>query len=118
MRVFVYGTLLAGFGNHKALMQDATFLGKTTTKGKMYSAGGFPMVVRDDDERSIIHGEVYEVDDETARQLDRLEGHPRWYCREPVPTEHGEAWIYLMPAKSIRRDQPLVESGDWRQYVK
>lgn len=51
---------------------------------------------------SRIHGEVYEVDEETLWDLDALEGHPFWYRREKVPVvlEDGrevEAWIYFYP---------------------
>jgi len=99
-------------------MGNARFVAYATTKGKMFSSGGFPMVVADDDERSIIHGEIYDVDDDTLRHLDRLEGHPDWYCRHEVPTSYSPAWIYLMPAEAIRPQQAHVESGDWREYLR
>jgi gamma-glutamylaminecyclotransferase len=105
--VFVYGTLKHGFGNHRALLRDATFVGKGTTilPFVMRSNGGFPVVLRHRaDETGLAHnisGEIYEVDDTVLRQLDGLEGHPNWYEREEVAVDVADTgvqqscWMYI-----------------------
>jgi len=75
-RVFVYGTLKRGHGNwHHFLKDDAAFVGHAiTVKEFSMIAGGFPVVLDCDGNRGQIKGEVYDVDDETLRRLDGLEG--------------------------------------------
>ena len=109
-KVFVYGTLKSGFGNHRLMEGRSTFITKDKIKGKMVSLGGFPGVVPDDD-RSVV-GEVYEVTDECLKALDRLEGHPSFYKRTPVVTDNGlEVDTYIYQGETKHR--PLVETGDW-----
>jgi len=111
-RVFVYGTLRRGFGNHR-LLAGARFLGEARTARayRMVSLGGCPGMLAG---TSRVVGEVYEVDDETLLRLDRLEGHPYMYRREPVRL-HGfakvEAYIYQRDSARL----PEVASGDWAQ---
>jgi gamma-glutamylaminecyclotransferase len=102
--LFVYGTLKRNFSNHH-LLKDSKFLGTGRTKEKyaMYESG-IPFVVKNEPVSSI-YGELYQVDDATLQRLDRLEGHPDWYCREQVElitaTEQTvTAWIYFNPEKS------------------
>jgi gamma-glutamylaminecyclotransferase len=95
--VFVYGSLKQGFGNHHFL-RTATLLEATRTGSRafrMESMGGFPAVVKNGS--YAIEGELYEVDDETLRNLDRLEGNGRFYNRELVFLSSGHtAWMYLL----------------------
>lgn len=118
-RVFVYGTLKAGHGNHGYYLADndgADYLGRCYIRGdyRMYSNGAFPMVVEGSDPKADlpIVGEVYSVDETTLHGLDALEGHPDWYCRKKVETPWKKAWIYIMPDTmgSFTKDS-LVESG-------
>jgi gamma-glutamylaminecyclotransferase len=112
--VFVYGTLKRGFGNHH-LLNGSKFIGQALTKEKyaLY-VSGIPFVI-ESEPVSQISGEVYEVDQKTLARLDRLEGHPDWYCRKMVyvsgnTNESGEslkAWIYFFP----KRRGVIVESG-------
>lgn len=109
-RIFVYGSLKKGFGNHR-LLETARFLGETQVKGKMYSLGGYPGAKMD--EEGTIFGELYEVDDSTKSRLDRLEGHPTFYKRIQVPCSLGvlvETYHYCGRVDS----KPLVESGVWK----
>ena len=62
-RVFVYGTLLSGFGNHARLLAGRSkMIGEAQTYAEytMVSLGGFPGVIEGGD--TSIQGEVYEVD--------------------------------------------------------
>lgn len=115
-RVFVYGTLRNGWGNHRLLVGQ-TFVGpaKTVAGFAMFEAG-IPIVRRDASGGAIV-GEVYEVDAAALRDLDRLEGHPRMYCREEVDLADGtRAWIYLWPeGKTSPWAHRAVPSGDYAQ---
>lgn len=116
IRVFVYGTLKTGHGNHRAL-RDATLLGTHTLDSgfKMFHLGGFPGVVRATGGTPgyPIHGEVYLVDESTLQSLDWIEGHPNFYEREKVvSTPWKRAWIYLLREDDVT-DCPEIESGRW-----
>lgn len=114
MRVFVYGTLKAGFRN-AGFLSDATFVGKAVTPPSFtmfdYTAGGFPIVTKGGN--VAIKGEVYEISDSVLRQLDALEGHPIMYKRQLEETSLGEAWVYLMPREKCEGLNE-VQSGNWR----
>lgn len=120
-RVFVYGTLMGGLGNHGLLADGgATFLGPALTARPrpMYDLGWFPAVVDRLGHDQVV-GELYLVDGPTLARLDRLEGHPHSYRREPVGIAGGpDAWMYLMDPRRIagRAGLALVRGGDWRAH--
>merc|ERR1712203_1305096 len=83
-----YGSLMRGFWNH-GYLKGATFIGYATTAHKytMFVSGipyadasHYPPV-------SHIKGEVYAVNPKQLASLDRLEGHPNFYHREPTRLE-------------------------------
>jgi gamma-glutamylcyclotransferase (GGCT)/AIG2-like uncharacterized protein YtfP len=121
-KVFVYGSLLSGMGNH-GLLSSAKFIGttKTTPHFKMMDLGWFPGVVEHHEGDSII-GEVYEVDDEQLYRLDRLEGYNSsnptmgLYNKKEINTEFGKAIIYIYN-NPFERTGIFVSNGDWRTYV-
>lgn len=107
--LMVYGTLKRPFSNHTLLM-GARFMGEATTVEKFLMAdGGFPRVAHVPrapaykDLAGQVRGEVYRCPDDVLTACDRLEGHPRWYCREKVsavldganPTQ-VTAWLYII----------------------
>lgn len=79
-KVFVYGSLKRGYWNN-SLLSTAKFIGEAFTIDGSYTMydGGFPYVVLGGDDD--VSGEVWEVDDDTLRNLDRLEGVPDHYVR-------------------------------------
>ena len=116
-KVFVYGTLKKGFGNHRFL-KGASFIGNARTMDHfaLYESG-LPFVI-ENEAVSTISGELYEVSEETLVRLDCLEGHPGFYTRKMVnvsifPGNDGEsqntytAWLYFFPEKK----GVLVKSG-------
>tara|TARA_Y100001938_G_scaffold149099_1_gene234841 strand:+ start:38 stop:412 length:375 start_codon:yes stop_codon:yes gene_type:complete len=73
-KLFVYGTLKQGHGNHSRFLKDANFLGKAKTDREMWALvdlGAFPAMTYGDMQ---VQGEVYEVDAEQLKRIDYLEG--------------------------------------------
>jgi gamma-glutamylcyclotransferase (GGCT)/AIG2-like uncharacterized protein YtfP len=118
--VFVYGTLMEGFGNNRLLKDSSLIENATTEDGYVLVANGIPYLLEDQG-KSYVHGEIYKVNEKTLENLDTLEGHPNWYARKVinVVTEQGDrlkAWAYFMPKKP--NGVVVVESGDYREHVK
>ena len=115
--VSVYGTLRKGYWNHRLLeTSELVTVGKTSEKMLM-TASGIPYVSKTKP-LSQIKVEVYEVNDDTLKNLDRLEGHPRFYERKltKIEGEDGnthEAWLYYCEGGGEE-----IESGDYTDYRK
>lgn len=110
-RIFVYGTLKRGGGNWRYhLKGKAKFITEAQIHGTMYHLGGFPAISLHGDGN--IHGEIFEVDDDTLASCDRLEGHPRWYVRTPVQTSRGPAEVYVMNQLD-GSDTRTIKDGIW-----
>ena len=117
-RVFVYGTLKQGHGNHEYYLAGnpgVEYLGRCYVTGDfdMYTNGAFPIVTKGTDEEAkrYIVGEVFDIDEDTLMALDALEGHPDWYCREKVQTPWKKAWMYVMPDTAPGTGGERVASG-------
>jgi len=102
--VAVYGTLKKGYGNHRVMRQAG---GEFICEAR--SVDAFPLVVSGLpyllDKRGSGHRvavELYRVSSaEGFAILDRLEGHPDFYCRkvEKFEADTGEvieAWVYFL----------------------
>lgn len=120
--IFVYGSLMKGFGNH-ALLEKSEYLGHAVTEKKfeMLDLGAFPAVV--DEGKTAIFGELYRVNKETLGHLDHLEGHPNFYRRTPIVVFSGRAlttvpaefYLWRRPRTGLPRTHTTVRSGDWRK---
>src|SRR5262245_17467942 len=111
---FVYGTLMRGERNHRVI-QDAEVLGlgRTEPRFTLYDLGAYPGAVLSGGKAIV--GELYEVTDEILEQLDRLEGHPRFYRRRRIRLAGGlPADVYLLTEHQIA-GRRVIESGDWRK---
>jgi gamma-glutamylcyclotransferase (GGCT)/AIG2-like uncharacterized protein YtfP len=100
MHLFVYGTLKRGQPRHPFLAAQ-TFVATAATRPlyRMFNVGDYPALVRHHAGRSI-KGELWQVDDECLRTLDRVEGCDLGlYARERVellpPCEALSAVTYL-----------------------
>lgn len=129
MKVFVYGTLRQGQGNH-GLLERATRVGELgIIRGQLYvSPYGLPAVIPGQGQ---VIGECYELKDpEQLVALDSLEGyqvgrHDNFYDRREceVVLEDGvtKAFAYFFPEakeQEIRKAWALVENGDYVEFRK
>jgi gamma-glutamylaminecyclotransferase len=83
MKVFVYGTLQRGQGNHR-LLADQMFLGEAVTVRHFAMVDvGFPFMLWDGEETAPVAGELFDIGDdlECLDRLDRLESEGRMYDR-------------------------------------
>jgi gamma-glutamylcyclotransferase (GGCT)/AIG2-like uncharacterized protein YtfP len=118
--VAVYGSLKAGFGNHRLLSEsELAFKGMTTPEFRMLDLGSYPGIVEGEFQVDV---EVYEVDEETFSRLDRLEGYPSFYDRKKVEVtdyddldKKQEAWIYFLKSNDIHRAR-LSEVSDKNDF--
>lgn len=112
MRVFVYGTLLAGEGNHHCL-QGAECLGEWTTPPRfsLYDTGPFPVLCDHGQRR--VRGEVYAINGAFLKRLDQLEGYPHHYLRALISTPWGPAWFYYQ--RRVPARARMIPGGDWRR---
>lgn len=116
-KVFVYGTLKKGFGNH-GILGKSEFIDEAITKERCFTMfdGVFPFVsdsfVNDELCGSVV-GELYEVvDEQTMANLDRLEGVPTLYVKREVDvaTLQGDTYKATMYVAS-RGSNKNLESG-------
>lgn len=109
--IFVYGSLKRGFSNH-FLLENSKFLGEfiTDPEYKMISLGYFPGVILEGN--TSIYGEIYEVDTDTFKRLDTLEGYPSFYDRVEIETDYGNTWMYYL--KNLKGIYRVVEDGIWK----
>jgi len=121
-KVAVYGTLRQGQGNHRLLNQDP--VKHIEVAGfKMYSLGGFPAIQTSENSKDVIKAELYEVDDSTLRDLDRLEGYDRtqtttntFYDVQVIDVDGDKVDIYTMPNREFS-ESSRIENGDWVAYT-
>ena len=117
-RVFAYGTLKDGYGNHAVLQRhNAEFVdyAKTDEQWALIDLGPFPAMIQD---QRRVYGEVWEVDDTALADLDLLEGVPLLYRRYKIPMNYlncddeDSAWTYVL----ARRGGPYMpeeKMGAW-----
>lgn len=127
MKVFVYGSLMSGFRNHR-LLEGSEFLGNGEIHEpcRMISFGSFPAIFRVslvDNAGGPVVGEVYEVDKNTLAVLDRLEGNGIFYQRERADVydsnnylTHPLVWVYYLKEFREHSSRELVPGRDWRAY--
>jgi gamma-glutamylcyclotransferase (GGCT)/AIG2-like uncharacterized protein YtfP len=98
-KVFVYGTLKSGYGNN-VLLKGSTFKSTGVTL-RLFTvlSSGFPVAFATERPKHRLSGEIYQVDDKTLAQLDRLESNGSMYKRRRVvintPTGTEVCWMYI-----------------------
>ena len=118
--VFVYGTLRRGGSRSMSIsFPDSKFVSDAKVSGSLYDLGSYPGLVLNES-KSLVIGEVYEVDDETLNELDDFEASSH-YLRKQVEVSLGNAtessWVYE-PNLEFYSPHRLIESGDWIEYAK
>ena len=117
--VFVYGSLKKEYHNH-LLLEKSKYLGQYSTNPEfsMYDLGDFPAITLMGNTK--IYGEVYLVDEETFKRLDKLEGYPRFYNRKVIDvypvdgSESTKAWVYFINPEDINLEEDYrIDTGIW-----
>ncbi|MEM1296559.1 MAG: gamma-glutamylcyclotransferase family protein [Verrucomicrobiota bacterium] len=108
--LFVYGSLKRGFSNHFFLL-EAQWVGEANTESsyRMFDYGGFPAVIRDEEQGYSIRGELWKIDDTCLSQIDVLEGvdsglYERSTTLLEVPWDQKEdviMYLYLQTTKGL-----------------
>lgn len=119
-KVFVYGTLKRGFGNN-VLLRNSRYIGDFVSPPifEMFAVGqhgGFPLLT--EGEYNIL-GEIWEVDDETLRRLDGLEGVPHMYRREKffVDETIGDVFYYHWNRNPPKYKHGVKVNTDYVQWI-
>ena len=109
-RVFVYGTLKRGQRNFYYL-RAAEFVGTFSTDPifSMVAFDDYPAVCEQG--RHTIHGEIYHISDPQFRLLDELERYPDYYQRIVIPTDYGDAWMYIVKVELCQGKEMIP--GSW-----
>ena len=114
--VFVYGTLKRGHQRHSAL-SNSPLIAQETIKGTLLNLGNFPGFIPEGNED--VHGEIYEITPQILSLLDRIEGHPDFYKRQLIATEHQhmhqkDVWVYCLPESYLQEaNYKRIPSGIW-----
>ncbi len=109
-KLFVYGTLKRDLCNHHYL-QKAKYLGKAITKSSfplIAPKGWYPYLLDEEGEGHRVEGELYEVDEKTLANIDRLEEYPLYYTRRYIAVEDQKGQIHRALAYF------LSEPIEWR----
>jgi len=101
--VAVYGTLKRGQYNNQFYLYGSEFIGHGVTKHKYpLIVSGLPYLIEQKGSGLNVAVDVFRVDDATLFDLDKLEGHPRWYIRKSIPIVVNEVelmcWVYFNPS--------------------
>jgi len=118
--VFVYGTLRRGSVRAMSIrFPGSRFIAEAKVSGSLFDLGEYPSLLLDES-KSLVIGEVYEVDDETLSKLDDFES-SRHYWRKQVKislgTQTRKCWVYAPNPEAFSR-RKLIPSGDWIEYAK
>jgi gamma-glutamylcyclotransferase (GGCT)/AIG2-like uncharacterized protein YtfP len=112
--VFVYGTLKSGEANNNVLRNvDAKLLGNAFIPGTLYDLGPYPGVRLEG--AGVVYGELWQVEGDGIRALDRLEGHPTFYHRKPVVSSEGPCEVYEINKEFLneRTRIVIIPNGRW-----
>jgi len=118
--VFVYGTLRrGGAGAMAARFPNARFIADAKVSGSLYDLGAYPGLLLDES-NSLVIGEVYEVDDETLKQLDEFESSTNYWRKQVeilLGAQSRMGWTYE-PDPEFHSLRTLIMSGDWIEYAR
>ena len=122
--VAVYGTLKKGNSNYYNYLMSAEFVGSGKTKDKYpMIIAGLPYLIEERGKGFNVEVDVFKVSDSKLRDLDALEGHPKWYRRKQVEVKvNGTSmmcWIYFNPTQRVDgREMHSTFIQSWARYDK
>jgi len=111
-KIFCYGTLKRGHGANRFL-DGQKFIRESTIVGSIYHLGGFPGYK--ETEQGVVHGEIYEVDDDCLRRLDSYEGYRpdnemhSLYLRKEKTADCGEDVNIYVYNRSVTHDRKIED---------
>lgn len=123
-KVFVYGTLRAGFERHW-ILEGCTYHGRSVVSGELFFLGKFPGARPGSGH---IIGEVYDVTDEKLQELDKIEGflpgredhslfnRVKTQCRFFKDGNTLEVWIYYITQRFVNYGKK-INCGDYFRYM-
>ncbi len=118
--VFVYGTLRRGSVRAMSIrFPGSRFIAEAKVSGSLFDLGEYPSLLLDES-KSLVIGEVYEVDDETLSKLDDFESSSHYWRKQvkiSLGTQTRKCWIYAPNPEAFSR-RKLITSGDWIEYAK
>jgi len=129
VRVFFYGTLMAGFDRRRRAEIDdrLEYLGRGSIRAALFDLGLYPAAIPSPEDR--VWGELYWMTEASAvlPVLDDIEGYNpddpdrSLYVRREVEVTSadgstGRAWVYFYNAPLGQA--PRIPAGDYLQYVK
>lgn len=118
--VFLYGTLRHGSAGAMSIrFPQSKFIAGARVNGRLFDLGAYPGLLAGESSSPVV-GEVYEVDDETLKQLDEFEGSSNYLRKQVeivVGSETRTCWTYE-PDPECYSLQTLIPSGDWIEYAK
>ena len=117
--VACYGSLRRGMSNYQYYLSNSEYKGTFTTEPEytLHSLSAYPGLKLNGNTSVVM--EVYEVDEDTLKNLNRLEGYypgekSTFYDRIEIDTPWGKAFTYIY-VNELSKDS-IVESGDWVAY--
>ena len=117
--VSCYGSLRRGMGNHHYYLSNSNYKGTFPTEPEytLHSLSAYPGLKLNGNTSVVM--EVYEVDEDTLKNLNRLEGYrpgepATFYDRIEIDTPWGKAFTYIY-VNELSKDS-IVESGDWCEF--
>jgi len=98
--VAVYGTLKKYESNYYSYLYGSQFVGSGLSKDKYpLIVKGLPYLINQQGVGHNVEMDIFRVSDTVLANLDRLEGHPRWYKREQIPVTYNnktyKCWVYF-----------------------
>ena len=111
-RIFVYGTLKQGFGNHHRIFGGYDIkITPAFTHGRLYDLGWYPAMTVGKEK---VYGQLIEFDNsEILKRVDYLEGykginHPHNYYERGevdvfVDGDTVKAWVYFLNENQVKR---------------
>lgn len=122
IKVFVYGTLRKGEGNHRLLAEATCLAEQCWTEGQLYDTGfGYPAMKISSS--TYVYGELYSITESELNRLEQLEGYRvdgenNLYNRiqQTVYTDSGKvvAFMYVANKETLLRSR--ISNGDWKEY--